>query len=527
MVPMPTGRSGSRVKSVESVGVPYGPVIPAARGIDATPVRIVTPMWNTYDLIVAPATAGGSGARSIVRLAGHSLNDLLNRLFLPVCRDDAGGFQQPGQPPRLVHAVLLPSGLAREWGQLNLEILHWPGPAGPTGGPLAEIQLPGSSLLAEAIIHEACQHGARLARGGEFSLRSFLAGRLDLLQAEAVLAVVDARTPAELSGALDRMAGGVGRQLQALRETLFDLVADIEATIDFSDQHSPDALPAEPAGIWTLIEIRITAAIHATEQVAAQLLARDAGPTGRLPRVVLVGRPNTGKSSLFNALIGRDAALVADESGTTRDWLTAQLDDGPAACTLIDLAGIPIVCTTTPPSEAQTLAARIIAGVRSEIAQADVVVVCRDQAAATLDCELAGGLGIPAAAERIGIITRADIEGILDASGAHDSPDCIRTSSHQRIGIESLKKAIFQAVARLPDNGSAATLRMAVGVEAALRSLVAARQHAAAGLEEIGNDEAIVASFLGRAIDALGEVTGAEIGNDIIDRIFSRHCIGK
>ena len=206
-------------------------------------------------LIVAPATAGGWGARAIIRMAGDGLDRLLGTLFTP---QPGNSFAAPGERPRLVAARLGPA-LAADWGMIEIEILHWPGPAGPTGGPLAEVQLPASSPLVDAVIAEACRHGARLARGGEFSLRSFLAGRLDLLQAEAVLAIVDARSPAELSAALDRMAGGAGRELMALRDAILDLLADIEAVIDFSDEHAPDAIPVAVQSFWGGVETRLSA----------------------------------------------------------------------------------------------------------------------------------------------------------------------------------------------------------------------------------------------------------------------------
>ncbi|MGB8852550.1 MAG: tRNA uridine-5-carboxymethylaminomethyl(34) synthesis GTPase MnmE, partial [Pirellulales bacterium] len=189
-------------------------------------------MWSSTELIVAPATVPGPGARAIVRLAGDGLDGLLTRLVTA----QGSGFARPGESPRVVPARLAGSGLGAEWGEVPVEILHWPGPGGPIGGPLAEVQLPASAPLVEAVVAEACRHGARLARGGEFTLRAFLAGRLDLVQAEAVLAVVDARSPDELAAALDRMAGGAGARLAAARSLLLDLLADIEAAIDFADE---------------------------------------------------------------------------------------------------------------------------------------------------------------------------------------------------------------------------------------------------------------------------------------------------
>ena len=137
-------------------------------------------MWSAHDLIVAPATAAGSGARAIVRIAGDGLAALLARLFDV---DDPRGLPGVGTPPRLARA-----GLGGEWGPLPVAVLVWPGPGGPVGGPLAEIQLPGSAPLVAALVAETCRHGARLARGGEFTLRhaGLRAGvggqRLDLLE---------------------------------------------------------------------------------------------------------------------------------------------------------------------------------------------------------------------------------------------------------------------------------------------------------------------------------------------------------
>jgi tRNA modification GTPase len=477
-------------------------------------------MWSVHELIVAPATVTGSGARAIVRLSGDGLDRLLSDLFAP----SAAGFPRHGERPRLVAARLASRELATEWGELPVEILHWPGPQGPTGGPLAEVQLPASAPLVDAVVAAACRSGARLARGGEFSLRSFLAGRLDLLQAEAVLAVVDAKTPTELSAALDRMAGGVGDTLHRLRETLLDLTADIEATIDFADEHTPDAVPVADAAAWAAIEARLAAADAALDAVVARLADRDASAAADLPRVVLVGPPNIGKSSLFNALVGRDAALVADEAGTTRDWIAARLDADPTepACLLVDVAGVvdDVIGGSAATAAYGPIELAAAERARAEIDRADVVVACIDVAAASATTLPR----LPAAAPRIDVLTRCDRAKPPGLS--HGSSTCV-TSSRSGAGIAALKSAILSAVADLPRGRSPATLRMQVGVAAAREAVMAACAKVRGDHGDGGRDEAIVAGLLHQAVAALGEVTGVELGTDLIDRIFSRHCIGK
>jgi tRNA modification GTPase len=477
-------------------------------------------MWSVHELIVAPATVRGSGARAIVRLSGDGIDRLLERLFTPT----AGSFARQGERPRLVSGRLAARELTTEWGALPVEILYWPGPQGPTGGPLAEVQLPASAPLVDAVLAEVCRHGARLARGGEFSLRSFLAGRLDLLQAEAVLAVVDAKTPADLSTALDRMAGGVGHTLHSLRETLLDLTADVEATIDFADEHTPDAVPVADTAAWTMIEARLGAAGEALDAIAARLASRNASAAADLPRVVLVGPPNIGKSSLFNAIVGRDAALVADEAGTTRDWIAARLDADPTepACLLVDVAGVVASAAddgvgTVADGPVERAAAE---RARAEITRADVVVACIDAAsAAATDLP-----PLPANTPRIDVLTRCDL---ATPPGTPEFASAWCTSSRSGDGIATLKSAILSAVANLPGGRSPATLRMQVGVAAAREAVTAA----CTAVESAGKggacDEAIVAGLLHQAVASLGEVTGVELGTDLIDRIFSRHCIGK
>ena len=452
------------------------------------------------DLVVAPATVPGDGARAIVRLSGEGLARLLGELLVP---EVAEAFLLPGAP-RCV-TTLFSGELAAVWGPLAVEVLWWPGPAGPTGGPLAELQLPASAPLVDAVVAAACRHGARMARGGEFTLRSFLAGRLDLVQAEAVLAVVEAASPEALSEALDRMAGGAGRRLQAVRESLLDLLADVEAVIDFADERSPDHVAAADGGFWDSTAERLAAAARSLDAALMQLAGRDAA-AGELPRVVLVGRPNIGKSSLFNALADAGLALVADEAGTTRDWIGARLEGAGTGCMLVDLAGVDRSARGGAVADAAMEVAR------AEIARADVLVVCRDAV------DSGAPPDVPPGVPRIDVWTRCD-RLPLDAEAA----DVIATSCRDRRGIEALRGAIIQAVLRRDGKGSPATVRMRVGVEAAQAEVTAARAAVADALR----DEAVVAGHLGRAVGALDGATGKEIGADLLDRIFARHCIGK
>lgn len=459
-------------------------------------------MWSANELIVAPATVPGDGARAIVRLAGDGLAGLLERLFTADC------WPRHGDSPRAVRATLAAAELGREWGELPIEVLVWPGPSGPIGGPLAEVQLPASGPLVDAVIADVCRHGARLARGGEFTLRAFLAGRLDLVQAEAVLGVVDARTPEQLADALDRLGGGAGAALTNVRDELLDLLADVEASIDFADETTPDAVPAQPA--WRLFATRLDGCHDAIRQAVATLAGRDAA-SGDLPRVVLVGRPNIGKSSLFNAVVGRDAALVADETGTTRDSIEARVRGSRGReWLLVDLAGIDTVTEGVDPID---VAAR--ARAHAEVARADVVVACRDAE------DGHAGSAITGCNWRIDVITRCDRVAAGVGCGT-----VIATSATAGQGITELKAAIDAAVAGLPAAESA-TLRMRIAAVAAAAAVAEARRHVEEAVVGREVDEAVIAGSLRIAAETLAEVTGVAIGSDLLDRIFSRHCIGK
>lgn len=469
-------------------------------------------MLSPDDLIVAAATVAAPGCRAVVRLAGAELDRLLAALLVP---DSGAAWSAACGPPQLVAARLMATGPLADFGPVPVAVLHWPGPGGPLGGPLAEVQLPGAPALVEAVVATVCSHGARLARGGEFSLRAFLAGRLDLLQAEAVLAVVDARTPAELSQALSALAGGIGRELDQVRDQLLDLTADIEAAIDFADERTPDAVPAADAAAWAAVEERLAAAAAAVRTLSGRLAARDATATADLPRAVLVGPPNIGKSSLFNALVGRAAALVADEPGTTRDWLVARIDGraDESACLLVDVAGV-VAAASVPQDAVAGLADR---KAREEMARADVVVVCHDAATPAR----VAPARLPATALRIDVVTRCD------AAAAFTPATGLRTSSLSGVGIAELRAAILAAVTRLPPRLSPATQRLRAALQEAGTALAAALRAAAPPGGAAARDEAIVAELARSAVTALGAATAADVGTDLIDRIFSRHCIGK
>jgi tRNA modification GTPase len=516
-------------------------------------------MWIVDDLIVAPATVRAGGGRGIVRLAGPGLTDLLERLLEPAAEPD-------GRAGRAVAALLREIPLndaspvdaapvdaapvdgtpvdgtpvdgtpvdGTTFGPIPLRLLTWPDGRGPLGMASAELHLPGSIPLVDAVVARCLQLGARLARGGEFSLRAFLGGRLDLMQAEAVLAVVEAATPDDLSAALDRLSGGLGRALEAERERLLDIAADLEAMIDFGDEAID---PAAREGFGRTLAGRLETARSAIGDLLERLGDRAATATDGV-RVVLSGPPNIGKSSLYNALLGRTAALVSDETGTTRDYLEAVVAgaNSPVEYVLVDVAGLDGIVADGDGSCAGVVG-RADAVARRQAARADVLVRCRDATA---------GDSFPPAgrARRIDVLTRCDRAGMAGVAPASGPPvegggGVIRTSSVTGMGIDRLRRAIEEAVAR-SRSGTPATLRAAEGLleahEALGRSVMAAACRSSGRpesgptvlpTEESAFDEAVVASHLGRAIQSLASVTGREIGADLLDRIFSRHCIGK
>ncbi|WP_337174587.1 GTPase [Paludisphaera sp.] len=442
--------------------------------------------FDLDDAIAATASASGPGPRGIVRISGPG-----------AWRIATAGFE-PDKPfdDAAPHAMVVRGAyrLAGLRPTLPAELALWPAPRTYTGQELAEIHAPGSPPLLARLLAHVLSHGARPARPGEFTLRAFLSGRIDLTRAEAVLGVIDARDPRRLDAALEQLAGGVAGPIEALRDRLLDLLAHLEAGLDFVDEADVD-----PIGRATLAT-ELASEADALDALTDRLGRRDRSDDA--PRVVLAGPPNAGKSRLFNALLGDDRAIVTPLAGTTRDTLSALLDRDGLVVELVDTAGV------EPAVDA--IAAEAQARASSEADRADVLLAC-----ASVDCP---PVDLPDDDRTIRVWTKGDV-----APPPSDGSRWLVTSAATGAGLDDLTRAVADAIRRReaePASPTSARCR-----DALLRATASLR--AASAAMAVGAGDELIAFDLRATLEDLAEVTGVVVADDVLDRVFARFCIGK
>ena len=386
---------------------------------------------------------------------------------------------------------------------LTARLLEWPGPRSYTGQEMAEIHTVGSPPLLGLVLAGLLAKGARAAGPGEFTLRAYLAGRIDLTRAEAVHAAIEARTPSQVDEALAQLAGGIGGPIGRLRDRLLDVLAALEAGLDFNDE--PDV---DPIGRRHLVELLASIAAEVAA-IAGRLSARDR--PGDRPRVVLVGPPNAGKSRLFNALVGVETAIVSDEAGTTRDYLAADCDCDGLPIRLVDTAGLEPAAS---PIAAQAQAAR-----DRQSEAADLILDCRPIDAGPDRIEVDPRPTRPTLA----VWTKADL-GPIPAPGGR-----LATSAVDPTGLPRLRSAI---AARLLDSDSQAdpggtAARCGEALRSAARALATAAETLDRSTHSDSSVDELVAVDLRDALDDLDSVLGQSAPDEVLDRVFRRFCIGK
>lgn len=446
------------------------------------------------DTIAAVSSAPGPGERAIVRVSGPKARAVVGTVFT------ASRVGEPAGPSRaLIPGTVRLSGVH---SPLPADLYVFPEPRSYTGQDLCELHTLGSPPLVERLVADLLAAGARPAGPGEFTLRAFLAGKLDLPRAEAVHAVIAAGTDADLGPALAQLAGGVSGPLHQVRDDLLNLLADTEAALDFADE------PIEFVGKAEALT-RLASALARLANVRRQLDSR--AVSGRPVRVALVGRPNAGKSSLFNALGGGPDALVSPEAGTTRDYLTKRLDIGGVPVDLVDTAGWDAAGDGIA-GQAQRLG-------REQAGGADVLVWCAEPGM-TFDPADEARLNATGALV-VRVRTKDDQE--LEAGAPESAPPPVRTSVGNPGGTNALRVALAEVVASLTRPPLAPSQsRCRHHLDACARDLQTAHRGVL-----LADPPEVVAVSLRAALDQLGELIGAVYTPELLDRIFARFCIGK
>lgn len=450
------------------------------------------------DTIAALATPPGTGAVAVLRLSGHDARAIASRVLRRRARDVPPAFDSH----RARVAVLVDPATREPIDEVL--VLPMLAPRSFTGEDVVEIHCHGGLLIADRVLRALLVSGARAARPGEFTERAFLNGRLDLCQAEAVADLVEASSDAGRMAAWHQLEGALSRAVHAVLDALVDLRALVEAHLDFpEDDLPPDA------------EHEIETGLQSAGRELGRLAATFA--RGRLARegirVVLLGKPNVGKSSLLNAILGRERALVSEQPGTTRDYLEEPAALGDLRILLCDTAGV------RPDAGAVERAG--IARTLDVAAAADVIVVVLDRSR-PLDPEDEAVLETAAGHAHLIVRNKADLPA---AWPADDS--AIDVSARTGAGLDQLAVLLHRAVPSSDAEPSRepvvvtrarhheALLACSVGVQRARAALASQ-----AGLE-------IVACELQAGALELERLLGSTDVDDLLDRVFSRFCIGK
>ncbi len=463
----------------------------------------MTVLHRETDTIAAIATAPGTGGIGIVRISGPQARAILGAMFRPFRR---------GATPES-HKLRYGTVIDRD-GRVLDEVLavYMKGPATYTREDVVELHSHGSYLVLQAILAEVFARGARPAEPGEFTKRAFLAGRIDLTRAEAVIDLLQARTRSGVDLAVGQMQGSLQERVEALRQGLTGILAILEVAIDFPDE-----------------DVEILDSGHLLER-----LARDVeGPldrllalaeTGKVIRegisVVLAGRPNVGKSSLLNELLQEERALVTEVPGTTRDTIEEMISIHGIPVHLVDTAGIR--------AHDDLVEEMGIERARRKMDQADLVLFLVDAGAGLTDQdrELYGSL---AGRDHIVVLNKTDIaspDRLDELAASFPGTDVVRISCRRQEGIDGLRETMFRHM--LGDG----TLEERPACAPNLRHrTVLEKCRAACGrlraALEAGAPADLLAVEVQAALDHLGDIVGITTPEDVLDTIFSRFCIGK
>ena len=461
-------------------------------------------MFSSADTIVAVSTPSGRGGIGVVRVSGHEATDV-SRAILRL-----RGVLEPRRAT--VTAVLSPQ---NEKPVDQVVVTYFPGPASYTGEDVVEISGHGSPVMLRQIVRAAVTAGARIAEPGEFTLRAFLNERIDLVQAEAVGDIIQAVTPLQARAAFDQLEGTVSGRISEIESGVFDLVTRLEASVDFPEEGyrfvTHDAVSREVEGL-----------IERTD-----LLLSDAS-RGRMIRegaqVVIAGKPNVGKSTLFNRLLGTRRAIVTDVAGTTRDLLTERLELNGIALTLVDTAGLR--------SGGDAIESEGMARARAARDVARLVIVVLDQSR-PIDAEDTTLLDETRTLGRVIVVNKIDLPPRWNESDLGgtllkaDRDHVVRLTllGDGDVDLERLRRAVSRVLLNgeeLRDTPSITNLRHIELLERARGALGRAAAAAAAQ-----SPEELVLADLAEARHALEEVTGKRTPEDVLRRIFAEFCIGK
>jgi len=455
------------------------------------------------ETIVAISTPVGRGGIGVVRLSGPQARVIAAPL-LRLRHEMAAGRARFGEVVDVVTGAVLDEAV----------VTYFAAPHSYTGEDVVEIAMHGAPVLLEYAVRQCCVGGARLAEPGEFTQRAFLAGRIDLTQAEVVDDLIGSSTLEQARVAARQLDGALAKIVAPVKEELVALIAAMEAGIDFAEDDI-DVMAVE--AIAAKIDA-VRAPLEALERSFAY---------GRVVRegfrLAIVGRPNAGKSSLFNRLVERDRAIVTATPGTTRDLVTERVAMEGIPVELIDTAGL---------RESEDEAERMgIAKSREAMADADVVLLVVDATCA----REAGGVSeedwavLRGSANGSGVIlawNKSDLVGEGQGAGFEVRGVVVRTSAVTGEGIAELRAAIVKAVAGgeggLREAGMLTNLRQHQAVERALRGLDAAR---AAVVEGVPHEMVLLDLY--EALRGMDALTGVTTSEDVLRLIFSKFCIGK
>lgn len=453
----------------------------------------------TDDTIFAPATPLG-GALAVIRISGSESHSIIGRIFTGRVR-----------PQAIVHGRIMRGDFLIDDAMCAI----FRAPKSYTGEDMAELYVHGSSAVVDGIMHLLAENGARLAEPGEFTKRAFIAGKLDLSQAEAVMDVINASTSRALNAALGQLEGSVGRDIASVENMLLNALSGLEAAIDYPEELEEDVYSDLP---------------HTLSQ-AYSMLSRlyENGMRQRILHegadVVIAGKPNAGKSSLLNLLTSSDKAIVTPYAGTTRDIIEERAS----------INGIPVLFKDTAGIHASDDPVERLGIERARLAaeRAALVLLAFD-GGAPLDTDDAKRLfDMTEGKKRLAVICKSDLPAMLDAdmlcklSGESRPIKAVYVSSITGEGLEELKKLIANELLPEDENPMLTNMRHINAVKEAMDALDAISLPDFGGETALAADADCISTDIRNALHSLAKITGRETDETVTDMIFERFCVGK